>query len=586
MSGMKSPLIKMLPYVIPHRRLVLVSTLLRTVNLFSGIFLFGYSGYLLAALVFARSVPTPVNWLLLTAAGLLKALARYGEQITGHTAAFRILHTLREELFAGYSKQPLNQFVQERTGDLVSRAMADVELVEIFLAHTLAPGITAGFFIIAVGTAGILIIHPVIGIALLLCFLMAGVVVPLFFQKGLSKKGLLNRQLMGQLGAEVQESLGAIQDLSAFGASGAALSLVNGKSQQAYRSQLELSLFSGMRDILVDALLMGTLALVLLGGSVFYPIDNVALLWGLTAGLAGGFGAILGINRAVDDLPKSSAAAERILQILEQKTGEPPKYEGFSFLQQSREEAPAGSGGVSLYRLVIDQAAFLYPSGGGVKGITLTLGEGEHLFLAGRSGAGKTTLLSLILGFLTPQRGEVLLGGVEVTRLNPEVRYQIITAARQNNVLIRGTVQDNIDLGLKMNDAVIPSHALRIPEIPQLYLQLPDGSETLASGTEEQISGGQRRRLTLAAALAGNPRILVLDEAFAGLDTALKTRIRTNLLMWARAQGVSLLEVSHEVHDARDADRIVVLEKGKMVEEGTFQELSSRKGIFRDLLVG
>jgi ATP-binding cassette subfamily C protein CydC len=587
MSNQK-PLRDLLPFVIPHSLMLGVSTILRTINLFLGIGLFGLSGYGLANLIITGQPPTTGFWIVLIGMGIGKAVARYGEQITGHTGAFRILHTLRQQLFLGYTNQPLDKLSQERTGDLVTRAMADVELVEIFFAHTLAPGITAGLFLIATGITTSLLIHPVIGIALTGLYLFAGIIIPRIFQQILTSTGKTNRQVMGSMSSEAQEYLGGMVDLLAYRTTESMISLINHKAKTAYNSMMTLSLVNGIRDMLVDGLLLASLGLVLYGGLVLYPSIDPAILWGITTGLAGGFGAILGINRAVDDLPKTSAAASRILEIIH-----PPNTAKASPAMQSAIPSADWSARTSLTSstsssdsrfLKAQGLTFLYQTGGGVKDLSFTLQPGEQVFLAGRSGAGKTTLISLILGFLVPQDGSISLEGKDLTAIAPDQRFKLISAARQNSVLIRGTVQDNLNLGLDHESQTFPAHALEIPEISTLFDQLPQGGTTQTGGTDEQVSGGQRRRIVLSAALAKQPQILILDEAFAGLDQQLKDRIRSNLFQWARLHRVSIIEISHELEDARDADRILVLDQGMLVEEGSYSQLVQQEGVFWDLL--
>jgi len=580
----QQPLRDLLPFVLPHSLMLGVSTILRTINLFLGIGLFGLSGYGLSNLIVTGQRPTIVFWLALLGIGLGKAVARYGEQITGHTGAFRILHTLRQQLFLGYTNQPLDKLSQERTGDLVTRAMADVELVEIFFAHTLAPGITAGLFLLAAGITTSILVHPIIGSALLVLYLLAGIIIPVLFQKGLTSTGKTNREVMGSMSSEAQEYLGGMVDLLAYRTSESMISLINQKAKTAYNSTMTLSLVNGIRDMLVDGILLASLGLVLYGGLVVYPSIDPAVLWGTITGLAGGFGAILGINRAVDDLPKTSAAASRILEIVHtpSNTKTSPFMPTDMPTAESSPSLPPSSPDSTF--LNVQGLTFLYQTGGGVKDLCFTLQPGEQVFLAGRSGAGKTTLISLILGFLVPQKGSITLEGKDIVTIAPDQRFKLISAARQNNVLIRGTVQDNLNLGLDHESQPFPVHALEIPEISELFDQLPQGGATQTGGTDEQVSGGQRRRIVLSAALAKQPQLLILDEAFAGLDQQLKDRIRSNLFQWARLHRVSIIEISHELEDARDADRILVLDQGKLVEEDTYSQLVQQEGVFWDLL--
>ncbi len=597
----KNPLGRLLPSVRPHLAMVALSTLLRLLNLFLGMVLFGFSGYLLARTLLFGTSPGRVDWLLLIGAGFMKAGARYGEQIFGHVAAFRILDTLRQNIFTSLTKRPIHTLSGLRTGDLVSRAMGDVELVEIFFAHTLAPGITAVVFVFGTSVLSGFLVHPLVGAVLFLLYSTAGIILPLVFQKVTTPAGRENRQFMGRLSTRIHESLSGIQDIAAFGAVEHQIREMTRFASRAYALNRNLSLLSGIRDILVDGFLLGSLLILLFGGYILYPQGNPAVLWGLVAAFAGGFGAILGLNRAVDDLPKSSAAASRILEVLQFPCNEVGTLTETSTETHTAGEATSRPGlafenrGFPDKTLDFQGVSFTYgdnPStkgsptpfdDPGIRNVTFSLSPGEHVFLAGRSGAGKSTVVSLLLGFAQPHQGQVLLGGIPVTHIEPERRFSIISAARQNGVFVRGTVQENIELGLPAGQTAIPTHALEIPDLPLLFTQLPDGPATQTSGTDEQISGGQRRRIHLAAALARDPEILVLDEAFAGLDDRLKQKVRSRLIRWAQENRVTLVEVSHEMADARDADRVLVMDRGEIVQEGTYLDLEQQEGMFRQL---
>lgn len=574
---MNQPLLKLLPPVKAHLPFIGLSSLLRIVNIFLGVFLFGFSGYLLARGVQSQVLPVASDWMLLIGAGILKAAARYGEQVSGHTAAFRILDSLRQSLFRSYAGRDLAQLQDGRTGDLVVRAMGDVELIEIFYAHTLAPALTAVLFIAAAGSVTGILLGPTAGLLLLLAYAAAGIGIPLCFQIGSAPVGRNYRSSMGKLAADLNESLAGIQDLAAFAALGHTAELHRKTAGQAYRQNQILSLLSGGRDIVVDILLSGSLLALLWYGAGMSPELNPEYLWALVCGLAGGFGALLSLNRAVDDLPKSSAAADRILEVLDPDADSLIR-EYRTAVSQSLQDWSTRTPVLSLKNV-----SYRYPEGGGVEAVNLEVQPGSHLFIAGKSGAGKTSLASLMLGLIKPQQGDVLLDAERIDQVEPGLRYRILSAARQNSMLIRGTVQENIEMGTPETGKALPDHALEIPDIPGLYSQLADGPLTRTGGAEEQISGGQRRRILLAAALARDPRILVLDEAFAGMDDELRRSIRHRVLCWARERGCSIVEFSHDLNDGRDADSIAVMHEGSIVESGTWHELMEQGGLFADM---
>lgn len=586
------PLRSLLPEVTPHVGKLLLSFSLRTVQIFAGMALFALSAYMLAEAVLFSQFPDRVQWYVLIAIGILKAICRYAEQVSGHQAAFHILHRLREALFDGYARQSSDRLSILRSGDMVSRAMADVELVEIFFAHTLAPAGTAVLFIIVSGVVAGLLMGISGATTLVVAYAISGILIPLLFQRLAGNIGSNLRQRQSLLNADIAESLAGIQDLAAFSALEHRAEQHKSKAKIAYRLNSGLQMLGGLKDVLVDLLLVGSLVLLAWLGWRELPSSQFPVLWALIAGLAGGFPAVLGLNRAVDDLPKVSAAAKRIIEItgpLNAKNRETPHRstsatavsDTVNTMQPKTAEVETSQPPSPELRL--ESVSFHYESGRGVQDIDLCISPGAHIFITGQSGSGKSTLASIMLGMIPPQAGEVLLGDTPLSEIPPESRYRSISAARQNFSLIRGSAMDNIRLGTPVEGAPVNPKAMELPMIEALFSQLPQGEHTLVSGTDEQISGGQRRRLGLAASLARSSRILLLDEAFAGLDDEMRVAIRARVLEWAKQEGVSVVEFSHELTEGREADSICVLSAGKIIEQGDYEQLMQRHGHFWDL---
>lgn len=565
----------MLGYIRAEAPKLVVSTLMRAVNIFSGVFLFAFSGYTIASAVVAGVYPTGQAWAAIVVLGLVKAVARYLEQVVGHDAAFHILDDLRRSLFWAYTEQEPETLASERSGDLVARAMSDVELIEIFFAHTLAPSVVAIAFVVSAGTATTVLVGPAAGAAVLGAYLLAGIAVPLAFQRLLAPRAARLRAQQAALGADIAESLAGITDLTAFAALDRERAAHRDAARTAHRDNRRLQVLNGVRDVLIDVLLVGSLLAVVFFGATAGGIVSDPILWAVVCGLAGGSAAILGVNRAVDDLPKSRAAAARILAVLRPED------------QPAPTDAPAGRGEFDGYAITVDHLTCRYANGRGIEDVTLEIAEGTHLLVTGPSGSGKTTLATAMLGLLPATSGRVILGGTDVRAIDPTERFLWLSAARQNLTLVRGTAEENVELGVRSEGDSVPAHALAIPEILELFTELPDGAQTLIGGAEEQVSGGQRRRIGLSAALARTPRVLVLDEAFAGLDDSIRRGVRERLLAWAAAHRVTVIELTHDIGDARDADQIAVMAAGRLVEHGTFADLIARRGVFADLaLVG
>jgi len=247
--------------------------------------------------------------------------------------------------------------------------------------------------------------------------------------------------------------------------------------------------------------------------------------------------------------------------------------------------AHAAAGDVQPFHgdIQIRQVQFAYDTERrALDGLELEIPAGQHIAIVGPSGSGKSTLASLLLGFIGPDRGQILIGERELTPANIADWRSQISWIPQRARLFHGSVADNIRLGApdvslsRILDACEDAHAMEFIE------QLPQGIDTLVGEGGQGLSGGQVQRIAIARALVRDTRWLLLDEPSAHLDPD-SERLVTDAL--ARlAQGRTLISIAHRLQTVRDADRIVVLRHGRIVQQGDFAQLAATPGVFRELL--
>jgi ATP-binding cassette, subfamily C, bacterial CydC len=565
------PLARLFTYVQPHRVAITLSTTLRVINLGLGVVLLGLAGSHIASALLTGMYPGRSDWLLLGAVGVTKALARYGEQVIGHIAAFRILDTLRGRLFDGFASLDADRRAMERSGDIVTRLMSDIELVEVYFAHTLAPVAAAILFVIAACGASWVVGGPLAAVVIVACLVSAGALLPVAFQRAVSARGSEVRERAGRLGARITESLAGIQDLVATGSFEATAEIISEEGHALARDSARISRLAALKTALVDLLLVATLPTLALLGLASVRVSP-ELVWGSVAGLAGGLGAILSVNRAVDDLPKVVAAASRILEVIDP-----------AILGTIHSAPPWLAAAVARPpTLIADAVSFEYVSGKGLHNVSFELAPGMHLFVTGSSGSGKSTLFALVVRLLHAQTGELRLGGIPIASIPDHELRTLISAAPQDAGLIRGTAMENVMIGAR--NGQLPDAAFDVTDLVSLFEALPDAERTIVGGADEQVSGGQQRRLALARMIARDPDIIVLDEAFSGLEAGLRAQLRDRTLAWARAGGKSILEFSHDLDDAGDADHVIVLADGAIAQQGSPEYVRGQDGPFRALV--
>ena len=213
--------------------------------------------------------------------------------------------------------------------------------------------------------------------------------------------------------------------------------------------------------------------------------------------------------------------------------------------------------------------------------VHLDIAPGETIAFVGQSGSGKSTLLNLVLGFVRPTSGRILLDGEDMEQLDLRSVRKHVSVVPQESVLFEGTIHDNITYGLPHVPDERVTAALTVANAIEFVSALPDGWDTIVGERGARLAGGQRQRLAIARALIRDPRILLLDEATSALDAESEELVKQALAKLMR--GRTTLVVAHRLSTIREADRIVVLENGRIIEQGTHADLLQRRGRYAHL---
>ena len=233
--------------------------------------------------------------------------------------------------------------------------------------------------------------------------------------------------------------------------------------------------------------------------------------------------------------------------------------------------------------VVFDNVFYKYPNTKQyvVKNLNFSVKSGECIAVVGASGSGKSTIMNLIIGFLTPNSGQVLIDGKPLTEYNLSEYRHNISVVPQNSILFSGTIRQNITYGLERYSEEDLKKAVETANLDEFIKDLPDGLDTVIGEHGDKLSGGQKQRITIARALIRNPAILILDEATSALDNISEYHVQKAIA--SSIKGRTTFIVAHRLSTIRDADRILVMDNGECVESGTFEELLAKKGKFYEL---
>ncbi|KAB1641198.1 amino acid ABC transporter ATP-binding/permease protein [Gulosibacter chungangensis] len=502
-----------------------------------------------------------------------KAGLRYIEQLYGHLAAFSLMGEMRVWLIDRLIPQAPAVTDGAGAARIQSTAVRDVDRVEVFFAHTIAPAITAvlipiGAFVTARIMAGPL---PALVLALVL---LVGIIVPITGVKRGAESARQVAHLRSDTAQFVADSVRLREEIIAAEAVAARLERARQADRQLATALLTLGRRAGIRSGVNSLRIwVGTLLVLLTALASGANLPGGLAAAALVAGTAASLDTV---ERLAGSLPAGLEATRRIRELA---SGKPVVTEP----ESSREPDRLTAARVSVPALAVDNVSFTYPgrSEPVIDGLSLDVPSGAMIGIAGASGSGKSTLARLLQRHFDVQAGEIRVADVPLPALGSTAVAQRVIVADQTPFLLDASVAENLRLAAPdAEDSEL-----------QMLLDLValDRGLTDALGRRgERLSGGQRQRLALARTLLRGRRapgglagcVLVLDEATSHQDPLTQARLMTSL----RTLGITMVVIAHRLETLREADRIHVMERGRIVESGNWHELSAGDGAFRKLL--
>ena len=534
----------------------------------------GATSALLVAAVFEGDDYAPYL-LALAVLAPLSALTRWGESWASHDLAFRLLAEMRIDMYEALEPLAPAYLVRRKSGDLVSIVGGDVEQIEYFFAHVITPAVVA--FLVPAVVLGVLAFVSWPLAIVLAPFLALAAVSPFYAQRTAERLGHEMRTRLGDLTAFVVDGIQGMREIAAFGAGRDRVEETDrlGRDFAAHRvrfldAQASHAVFIETLTAVGGLAVLATGAWLVVEGAMDRADLPLATLLALTS-----FGPVTELATTLKQMMETHAAARRVFEVHD----EPVVVKDGPGLP-SAPARPAGANGA----IAFESVGFAYgpdlpPA---LDDVSLRIDSGQTVALVGRSGAGKTTCAHMLLRWWDPLAGRVTLQGHDLRDYRLDELRRNIALVAQDTYLFNATIRENLRIaGQDVPDAEI-ERAAELANATEFIDAMPDGYETLVGERGMQLSGGQRQRISIARALIKDAPVLVLDEATSHLDAVNEQQIREALerLM----EGRTTLVIAHRLSTVRDADRIVALDRGRVAEQGSHDELLSNGGLYAQLV--
>ena len=478
-----------------------------------------------------------------------RGVLRYLEQMSGHYIAFKLLALLRDKVFSSLRRLAFVKLQDKQAGQLVSLVTNDIELLEVFYAHTIAP-IMIAFFTSAIL---LLVFGHLSGwfvIVALAAYLTVGVILPIITTKLAREDGRRYRELVGEMNDFFLDSVRGMKEIQLFGYAQQRLDEIQQRSQKIDMAFERIKEQEAKVRVYTEVAVSAFNIIMLFTGLILFSLDKIdfsAFLIGVIL-LMSSYGPVIALSNLSSNLLQTLASGERVLSLL----AEEPELKDVESAVDLKD----------VSRIDVENVSFAYGEEQILSDVSLSVTKGEILGIHGRSGSGKSTLLKLLMRFYDPKSGSIKINGETLPDINTRSLRDNMAYITQQTYIFNETIEENIRLARR--DATLEEimEAAKKASIHDFILSLPEGYQTKMTELGGNLSDGEKQRIGIARAFLHNAPIILLDEPTSNLDSLNEAMILKSLLN-VKAEKL-IIRVSHRQSTMAICDQVIGIENGRM----------------------
>lgn len=497
--------------------------------------------------VMGQQVPLPLGAIFASLAvfAVLRGVLRYAEQACNHFIAFKLLATIRDKVFTALRRLAPAKLESRQKGDLISMITSDIELLEVFYAHTISP-VAIAIIVSIIMVIFMAQLHIAFAIIALLGYVVVGLLLPMLVSRLGRNAGSTYRAESGALSGALLDSLRGLREILQYNQGEKRLADIKNRTEQLGQTQKKMKNYEGLTTALTNTAILVFAFVVLVVGISLYTASSITFYALLTAFVAmiGSFGPVIALANLSNNLLHTFAAADRVLDILEEQPETPDIVNGIN---------------VSFNSLACNNVSFGYGSEEILSDYSLTVAPNQIVGIQGKSGSGKSTLLRLLMRFWDVNSGSITISGDDLRQINTASLRENESFVTQDTVLFNDTIENNVKIAKLSATQQEVEDACRKASIHNFITTLPMGYQTNVGELGDSLSGGEKQRIGLARAFLHEAPLILLDEPTSNLDS-----LNEGIILKAikeESSGKTIIMVSHRRSTLGIADTITLMSR-------------------------